>query len=202
MGLHPAVRLRRDVSDGRQLSDGVAVKYFRRVMDGIDVAALLAQAEAIPDPWPKDPYWLQHKKGSVLYAQDNLVLRYMLAPGHTRPVFYDLPAARKIVLDLMAALQGAVLGTVVISKLRPGESIVSHVDSWRHPVPQLYQRHQVPLRAAPGVVFRCGPERFNMTEEQYMEPGEAWWFNNQAWHEVVNDSAEDRISMFCDVAYL
>jgi hypothetical protein len=178
------------------------VKYFRRFMEGIDVAPLLAQVEAIPQPWVPDPFWQQKKQGGVLYAQNNLVLRFMSAPGHTRPILNDLPAVRPILFDLMKALGGAILGTVVISRLRPGEKIAAHVDTWPHPVPQLYQRHQVPLRAAPGVAFRCGPERFTMTEEVEMQPGEAWWFDNQAWHEVVNDSAEDRISMFCDVAYL
>jgi len=191
----------------------MAMKYFKRVMNGIDVAPLLAQVDAMPEPWPKDPYWELHKRGSVLYSQTNLVLRYMSAPGHTRPIMRDLPAARKIVLDLMAVLDGAVLGNVVISRLRPGEQITAHVDTWNHTqfdpvlqavcdVPLLYQRHQIPLRVAPGAWFRCGTVQDGMTEELYMKPGEAWWFNNQALHEVVNNSSEDRISMFCDIETL
>jgi hypothetical protein len=171
-------------------------------MSGIDVAPLLAQVDALPKPWAPDTFWQQKKQGGVLYAQTNLVLRFMSAPGHTRPILADLPAARPILFDLMRTLGGAILGTVVISLLRPGERIGAHVDTWPHPVPQLYQRHQVPLRAAPGVAFRCGPEQCLMTEEVEMQPGEAWWFDNQAWHEVVNNSSEDRISMFCDVASL
>ena len=189
------------------------MNYFRRVMQGIDVAPLLAKVDAIPEPWPRDPYWELHKKGSVLYAQTNLVLRYMPAPGHNRPILSDLPEARKILLDLMTTLGGAVLGNVVISRLRPGERIRSHIDKWQHrafdpvlradyDVPLLYHRHQIPLHVAPGAMFRCGPYEKKMTEELHMKPGEAWWFNNQAWHEVVNDSDQDRISMFCDVEYL
>lgn len=187
--------------------------YFRRVMEGIDVAPLLAEVDKIPQPWPKDPYWELHKRGSVLYAQTNLVLRYMSAPGHNRPVLDELPAARKILLDLMAVLGGAVLGNVVISLVPPGKRIVAHIDEWNHQafdpvlkavgdVPLLYHRHQIPLRVAPGTWFRCGPYRKKMTEELHMQPGEAWWFNNQTWHEVVNESAEDRISMFCDIETL
>ncbi len=176
--------------------------YFRHVLSGIYVGPLLEQIKAQPDLWAPDPYWQQHKQGSVLYAQDNIVLRYMKAPGYTRPAFGRLPAVRKIVLGLMEVLEGALLGNIVISRLRPGERIVSHVDLWPAGVPLLYHRHQVPISVKPGCVFRCGPDRYVMTEEVYMPPGTAWWFNNQTWHEVVNDSAEDRISMFCDIAPL
>jgi hypothetical protein len=175
----------------------MAVRHFRCLADDIDVAPLLAQVDAVPEPWPKDPYWEKHKRGSVLYAQINLVVRYIMAPlPYTRPIILQLPAVRKVLFDAMHAIGGAILGTVVISKLRPGERIASHIDEWRHDVPQLYHRFQIPLRAAPGVVFRCGDE------EAAMRPGSVWWFNNQVLHEVVNDSDEDRISMFCDIAPL
>ena len=178
------------------------MRYFHRVVTGIDVSPLVDQLRSQPELWEPDPYWIANKQASILYAQDNVVLRYMKAPGHNRPSLEKLPAVRRIILDLMAALEGAVLGNVVISRLRPGEQIASHIDHWPQGIPLLYRRHQVPLSVSPGVVFRCGPERNRMTEEVFMAPGEAWWFNNQVWHEVVNGSSEDRISMFCDIAPL
>jgi hypothetical protein len=60
-------------------------------------------------------------------------------------------------------------------------------------VPVYYQRYQIPLSIKPGVVFHCGDEYLSM------QPGDAWWFNNQLEHSVTNDSTEDRISMLTDI---
>jgi hypothetical protein len=32
-----------------------------------------------------------------------------------------------------------------------------------------------------------------------MAPGEAWWFDNAQEHEVINNSADDRIHMIVDI---
>ncbi len=163
---------------------------------GIDYAALLTQLTEQPDLWKPDPYWLQHKQGSVLYAQDNIVLRYIKAPGYTRPAMLALPAAQDIVRSLLWVTRGALLGNVVISRLGPRQEIVPHIDTMPPGIPPLYQRHQVPLSVAPGCLFHCGDESV------YMRPGQAWWFNNQVTHSVKNDSDADRISMFVDIAPL
>jgi aspartyl/asparaginyl beta-hydroxylase (cupin superfamily) len=32
-----------------------------------------------------------------------------------------------------------------------------------------------------------------------MAAGEVWWFDNTVEHEVVNNSADDRIVLICDI---
>ena len=32
-----------------------------------------------------------------------------------------------------------------------------------------------------------------------MLTGEIWWFNNQAEHEIINNSADDRIHLIVDI---
>jgi hypothetical protein len=175
---------------------GIAMN-FRLVTGRLDVGQLLEQVDTVAEPWPKDPYWEKHKKGSVLYSQTNLVVRYIMAPlPYTRPIIMQLPAVRKVLFDVMHAIGGAILGSVVISKLRPGECILPHIDERPPNVFPLYHRFQIPLRTAPGIVFRCGADAADM------QPGSLWWFNNQITHEVINDSNVDRISMFCDIAPL
>ena len=49
------------------------------------------------------------------------------------------------------------------------------------------------LAAAPGVTFHCGDEHL------YMEPGCAYWFDNQVMHSVANESGKDLISMLTDI---
>jgi hypothetical protein len=48
-------------------------------------------------------------------------------------------------------------------------------------------------RLLPGCVFRAGGEQVSMAS------GEVWWFDNARTHEVVNNSAGDRIHMIVDI---
>jgi uncharacterized cupin superfamily protein len=54
-------------------------------------------------------------------------------------------------------------------------------------------RYHIPLQSGPGVLFRAGDEHV------YMRPGEAWDFNAHAEHEVVNNSADDRVHLIVDI---
>lgn len=174
------------------------MRNFRRVMIGIDVSSLLALVEAHPELWNSDEVF-QAAKGpdNVLYATENMVLRYTdqgplhMPKRHNRPHFW--PEAQKIVFDLMHAVRGEHLGPVVISRMRPGEIIKPHIDQMPPGVLPFVQRYQIPLAASHGVHFICGDE------DVVMEPGEAWWFDNQAMHSVVNHSDYDRISLRCDI---
>lgn len=118
------------------------------------------------------------------------------------PAFSLLPQAQSIVFGLMARVNGEHLGRVFISRMAPGVSIPPHTDRIppaeiafpdRMPPAVYYKRYQVALKAAPGVVFRA------MDEQVFMAPGEVWWFDNCVEHEVINNSADDRISMVIDI---
>lgn len=187
----------------------MAVKNFRLVMSGIDVQPLLDQVAAHPTLWNADDAWTRAKgHDCVLYAMNDIILRYMdptpshLPKRYNREAFTLLHAAQRIVLDLMRAVPGDALGKVIISRMVPGEVIKPHIDLMPliNPhvpslgrIPPSYQRYQIPLHVKPGAVFQCGDEKL------YMEPGTAWWFDNQIIHSVANDSNEDRISMLCDI---
>jgi hypothetical protein len=188
------------------------VKNFRCILSGIDVQPLLQQLQAHPDLWSKDTEWTR-KKGSnaAIYNEENIVLRYLtlgMEPDRrlylfeeernrdnwTRPAFHVLTAAQPIVFNLMRAVPGEHLGHVIITRLAPGAEIGEHIDRWPAVAgPPYWHRHQIPLSVAPGAIFRCGDE------ELYMEPGNAYWFNNQVMHSVRNESGEDRISMLADI---
>lgn len=108
-----------------------------------------------------------------------------------QPVFKLLPEARPLVFGLMAAVQGERLGRVIINKLKPGGVIYAHRDTQAHA--EYWDRHHIVLQSQPGVVFRAGNERV------YMATGEIWWFDNSEEHEVINNSADDRIHMVIDI---
>lgn len=171
---------------------------FKTILTDIDVAPLLAQLANHPDLWNADDAWTKGKP--LLYATDNIVLRYNrtpegLPPGEmwNRPAFTLLNAAQKIVFDLMRAIPGEHLGKVMISRLQAGEKIDWHIDHMPPGMVPYYQRYQIPLSVKPGVRFVVEDE------EHLLEPGTAWWFDNQRMHAVFNDSQDVRLSMFADI---
>lgn len=108
-----------------------------------------------------------------------------------QPVFKLLPEARPLIFQLMTAVQGERLGRVLINKLKPGGRIYPHADTPVHA--EYWDRFHIVLQSAPGSLFRCGDEQV------HMETGDVWWFNNRLEHEVVNNSADDRIHMVIDI---
>jgi hypothetical protein len=174
------------------------VTKFHQVLSGINVSPLLSQLRANPQLWETNSEWTRNKVGSSIYHTENIVLRFNKSslPGlndWNRPAFSILSAAQQIVFDLMRAIPGEHLGKVIITRLAPGETIDWHIDQMPPGIPPYFERYQIPLHVAPKVRFVVGDEAL------YMEPGTAWWFDNQTMHAVFNDSDEDRISMLTDI---
>lgn len=107
------------------------------------------------------------------------------------PAWFKLPEAQKLVLDLMQIVRGERLGRVLITSLAPGKSIAAHVDGGSHA--EYYDRYHIVLQGLPGSIFRCGEEVVQMLS------GEVWWFDNGVEHEVINNSADDRIHIVVDI---
>lgn len=175
------------------------MRNFRKVLSGIDPVPLLRQLEANPQLWNNDEAWRMTKRNTALFAVNNIVLRTITQtppgqqPKWDREAFSILSEAQPIVLDVLRAIPGERLGTVIISRMVPGEIIAPHIDQMPPGIPPYWQRYQIPLSVNPGVEFHCGDERL------FMEPGNAYWFNNQIIHSVVNGSDADRISMRVDI---
>lgn len=102
-----------------------------------------------------------------------------------------LPAARPLIFALMGQVQGERLGRVMLNRIRPGGRIYPHADTPVHA--QYWDRFHYVVASSPGVQFRCGDELVGMNT------GELWWFQNALEHEVVNNSAQDRIHLIIDV---
>jgi hypothetical protein len=170
------------------------MRWFRPILRGIEVGALLRQISENPHLWRRDTEWTAPKHGSAIYDLDNIVLRFNKAtPDWNKPAFKILSAAQPIIFDLMRAIPGELLGKVIITRLRAGRHIAEHVDQMPVGVPIIFQRYQIPLAVPPGAIFHCGGESL------YLEPGNAYWFDNQQPHSVVNNSDQDRISMLADI---
>lgn len=114
------------------------------------------------------------------------------------PAWSELPGIRRLVMSLFSMVEGERLGRCLISRLPPGNRILPHKDigadlTKYYDNEPYYSRFHLCVQGLPGSVFRCEDE------EVQMRTGEAWWFRNDLEHEVINNSADDRIHVVIDI---
>ena len=189
------------------------MKHFQQIWAGIDVVPLLTAIKRRPELWREDTYLRDYPQGPfgdtetimlrfpvkrVLEQEEEL--RKVQAGEHPTidqhecidyPPYKLLHEARPLVMNLMSYAGGERLGRVMINSLRPGGRIFPHADTEAHA--DYYSRFHIVLQSQPGVSFRAGDETIRM------QTGEIWWFNNKEVHEVINNSADDRIHIVADI---
>ena len=182
---------------------------FDRIATGVDSNQLLASIRRRPELWKEDTYLRDYPQGpfssmesimlrfpvkSVKETQEEVDQHLLTHDPHESidyPPYKLLTEARPLIMNLMAYVGGERLGRVMINKISPGGRIYPHADTPLHA--DYYSRYHLVLDSSPGVDFRCG------NEHVYMAKGDVWWFNNKLEHEVVNNSANDRIHMVIDI---
>lgn len=183
------------------------MRYFQRIAEGVDVMPLLHAVQRNPDLWnqktfrttfPNTPHgevddiWLR-------FSADQNCKKVGTVIGDGAPVWH--PAAdvlmghvKPILLDLMRRVEAYELGRVLITRLAPGKRILPHADKDGAYVQDKDRaRYHIVLQGLPGSLYTTG------TETVCMRTGEVWWFNALENHEVVNNSADDRIHLLVDV---
>lgn len=182
---------------------------FMCISSGADITPLMLAIKRRPELWKEDTYLRDYPQGpfgeiesimlrfpvkSVADTEEELkdvMSRYDQHESIDYPAYKLLPEARSLIMPLMARVGGERLGRCMINKIQPGGRIFPHADTPAHA--EYYSRFHIVLQSAPGVVFRAGDEQV------YMATGEVWWFNNKLEHEVINNSAIDRIHMIVDI---
>ena len=185
---------------------------FQKISAGIDIMPLLVAIKRRPELWSKDTFLRDYNQGVPFGCVQTIFLRwpviqdgskmtdkqkraYMRGQEQHESIDRDdykaLSEARQLVMNLMHYVGGERLGRVMINSIAPGGAITPHADTPAHA--DYYTRFHIVLQSSPGVIFRCG------NEQVYMGVGEVWWFNNKLEHEVINNSADDRIHMIVDV---
>ncbi len=196
------------------------MKNFLRIAEGIDITPLRLAIARRPELWAEDTFLRLYPQGPFedvetiflrfperivfddedVAEQERKVALYKanMLPGFDQhesidyPAYAMFPQARDLVLALMTRVGGVRLGRVMINKVRPGGRIFPHADCPEH-AGYWNNRLHVVLQSLPGNDFRCEDEHI------HMRAGEVWWFNNRLDHEVVNNSADDRIHMVVDI---
>lgn len=193
------------------------MKHFHFLAHGLDVNPLMLAIRRQPGLWKEDTF-LRHYPQGPFGQTETIMIRFpekveglteeqieaykanQLA-GYDQyeavnyPAMAALPEVRKLVFDLMARVQGERLGRVMINKVTPGGRIFPHADTPEQT--RYYTRFHIVLHGLPGAVLRCGEG--DDAEQINMNTGDCFWFNNALTHEVVNNSADDRVSMVVDI---
>lgn len=184
------------------------MKHFLRIATNINVMPLLQALQRNTDLWNADRV-RQDFTGSEReviaqspHAQvDDILLRFPDSASatlgdelicHSRPALARLPQARPLVFGLMNQVEGTLLGRVMVTRLRPGKRILPHADT-RGRYANSMMRYHIVLQSEPGAIFRAEDEQISM------RAGEVWQFNAHAEHEVVNNSADDRLHLIVDI---
>lgn len=179
------------------------MKNFYKLAQGMDVTALMAALHVNADLWDENKLrstheMSPHQQVSDIWLRFNDLTKIKNAgdvidehESINYPAMARLPQARPFIFGLMHTVEGERLGRILITKLSPGGKIDPHEDGGSHA--SYYERYHIVLNSAPGSIFRCGDETI------HMKTGEVWWFNNAIEHEVINNSADDRIHLIVDV---
>jgi hypothetical protein len=182
-----------------------SLRHFAKIADGVAVIPLLGELERRRDLWDahntrRIVAGSPHREMSDIWVRYNDIAR--LDPKRPSafndehvsvwyPAWSALPALRPIVFNLMAMVEGEMLGGVLITRIPAGGRIVPHRDAGWHV--DYYEKLYVSLQNDPGAAFFCRHE--DTTEALHPKPGEVWLFDNRKLHWVENDSATDRITL-------
>lgn len=167
----------------------------------IDPIPTLHALQLKPDLWNENPLRTQHP-GTAHAEADDIWLMFNRIPTNPAEIvddlqvfpyrgWHELPHLRGHALDLMRRVDGVGLGRVLVTRLKPGARILPHADQGAPA--EYFTRYQIALQSLPGANFRIENETVNF------ENGTVWWINNRAEHEVVNNSAGDRIVCIVDI---
>lgn len=184
------------------------MRNFQKLGEALDIFPLLHALHRQPELWNENKLRTTHP-GTPHSEVDDIWLRFndtkpyldgsasakeSIIDEHESinyPAWHKLPQVRPLIFNLMRAVEGERLGRVLITRLAPGKKIYPHIDGGSHAA--YYSRYHILLQSLPGAVFHAGNETANM------KTGEAWWFDNAQEHSVVNNSADDRITMVVDI---
>lgn len=179
------------------------MRNFLKIAEGVDVMPLLAAIDARPELWDahkerKESEGTPHSRMSDIWVRYNDKAKYKDRESFNSehvpvwyPAWHALPEMRRIIFDLMAAVDGEMLGGVLITRIPAGGGIAPHVDTGWHV--EYYDKFYVSLQSEPGANFCCDHE--DAIEVLNPKRGDVWRFDNRKNHWVENDSDQDRITL-------
>jgi quercetin dioxygenase-like cupin family protein len=189
------------------------MRNFVQLASNLDVRPLLIQLALQPQLWnahqlrtralPKSPHKeiddillrfqppiTENYTGSAVDGIKKLFDYYMnTCECESYPASWALPQAWPLIGWLMLSVRGVRLGRVMITRMPPGTEIAEHRDEGEYAL--WYERYHICLTGT------C--DFFADGDHVQMKPGEAWWFNGQSTHHLINNTQSDRIHLLVDI---
>lgn len=180
------------------------------LLTGVDIAPLLKELQENPQLWDQhDARKLMgvdkpHAEMSDIWVRYNDFSNFDPAnpaafnDKHV-PVWYPawnaLHALHPIIRELMATVNGEMLGGVLITRIPAGCKIGPHVDTGWHV--GYYSKFYLSLKNAPGATFNFQDEGAPDSTREVVrpKPGELYYIDNRKRHWVENNSTEERITV-------
>ncbi len=178
------------------------MKNFLHIASGINVLPLRIALQMQPELWNtqnerKEFEGSSHKCTSDIWVRYNDLKNLDPANYNTynlehdavwHPAYAKLPQLRPIIFGLMERCEAVRLGGVMITKIPAGGHVLPHTDRGWHP-DYYNMKVYVPIQSNPQCINRVEDERVSMAA------GEAWFFDNTKEHEVINEGADDRMTL-------
>lgn len=176
------------------------MKYFERLLAGVDPAPFLDEIASVPDAWGvavgrQQKIEVQREamaiplRGLRKSAIGDRKRRDVLESRWTT-ISARFPLLRAFVLDV-AQRRDALPGRAKVVCLPAGRRVYPHSDRGQYY--RVHDRYHFVLRSTDGSWLKAADE------EVRMRPGELWWFDNDQLHEARNDGQEDRIHVIFDL---
>lgn len=174
---------------------------YIKIAQGVNVNSLALELHQHPELWNVDIERLRptapHRDSDDIWIRYNDKTQYLKSDDWTHfndshesvwyPAFYALPSLRKLIFDLMAAVQGERLGGVLIWRLQPGHAIHPHRDAGWHV--DYYDKFNICVQGNPDGKFVYTDH----DEAIVAAAGDVHRFINTENHTVVNNGSEDMI---------
>lgn len=174
------------------------MKNFLKITE-VNVGKLMLELHRQPNLWDKNvarlskfgPHhethdiWLRYKDETENAKTGNYANFGDPHDGIWYPAFYSLPAARPIIFNLMAMVEGERLGGILLYSVPPGKKIHPHIDTGWHV--DYYEKFNVCLQSNPLARF-CYQD-----EVMIAKAGDIHRFRNDVEHWVENEGPEDHI---------
>jgi len=177
------------------------MKNYLKIAQGVDVLPLALQLHQHPELWNVDMERLgpaaPHRDSDDIWIRYNDKTEFLKSGDFSKfndehdpvwyPAFYELPAARKMIFDLMAAVQGERLGGVLIWRLKPGQAIHPHRDAGWHV--DYYDKFNICVQGNPQAAFIYPDHQ----EAIVANTGDVHRFVNTEMHTIINNGQDDII---------
>lgn len=196
------------------------MRHFKLLKENLDVSALALAVAMEPSRWEADDFLRKYPQGPF-GDTDTIMLRFpKIATGLTEkqierykanklagydqhesicwPAWDQIPQAHDFVFDLARFTRATRIGRVIVNRIKPGGRIFRHADTPEHC--RYFKRFHLVLQGQPGAVIYCGEKEDGSDDEALqMLTGRLFFFRNELFHEVRNESSVDRLSMVIDL---